>query len=591
MSPLAWSPKSSCRLHCVIVLLATFVGSMIVGCGDDTDTIRQIQARRQEKLQSESKQDHLAETFDLLSKLVSLNRKKADRQIIYHLNQWGETQSKALEPNVTDLLKTVSEILPEEKAADWIRGERFVSGDINHLRDCYLFRQVTEWIDSEANDDLLLKDWMKQQQETLTEDEADELRTAARFFDWTVRNVAFESEEIPGAKPPNPGLPFGMELSGAGYRQTDYEAIWRGTGDGLQRSGVFIQLCRQASIPAAILATQSSDTGKLTPWCVGVLIGKQIYLFHGGLGTFIPGPNQEGIATLADARRDAAVTRRLGIAGFDEFEAPVSKSDIQQSVALLNVMPEAISPRMKRLESGLTGARRMRTYVDVDAEAEDWDAATGIAGVRIWQVPLLAEIYAKKMAEQAELDPMFSFWHYAKWAILDGDDDSAKQLSRGRWQHLHGVFADSEEDSVEGARTIYMSQRAPEFEIKDLAIDVDLQKKYFRRELGLSTEQYRQQLQQIQLILRLGKRTATYWMSLVQFDDGRTETASNWLSKRVLADNQVSHWVPAAHYNLGRANELLGKTEEAIELYKTSGDPQEHGNRIRARLLAKSTEN
>jgi len=33
--------------------------------------------------------------------------------------------------------------------------------------------------------------------------------------------------------------------------------------------------------------------------------------------------------------------------------------------------------------------------------------------------------------------------------------------------------------------------------------------------------------------------------------------------------------------------ERSGKIDEAIELYKTDGDPQEHGNRLRARLLDK----
>ena len=117
-----------------------------------------------------------------------------------------------------------------------------------------------------------------------------QLRTAARLFDWTVRNVAFEPLQQGGGAPAGPELPFGMTFRGPGYRQSDYLTVWRGTGDALQRAGVFTQLCRQASIAAAVLGTQSTETGEITPWCVGVFIGDEVYLFEPGLGIHVPGP-------------------------------------------------------------------------------------------------------------------------------------------------------------------------------------------------------------------------------------------------------------------------------------------------------------
>ncbi|NNE01170.1 MAG: tetratricopeptide repeat protein [Pirellulaceae bacterium] len=565
-----------------------FASLVVTGCSDDTSVVREIQSRRQQRLQSESKQDHIGDAFRLLSELVELNREKAERQIVYHLNQWRLEQGDNIDSSdVTTLIKTIDDVLTTDAIEQRIKKERFVASDVNHLRGCYLYQQIVQWVDSELNDDDLLKDWLAQKDAELDDEQSRKLRTACRLFDWTVRNVAFEPLELKTPAPPSPNMPFGLVINGAGYRQSDYETLTRGTGDALQRSGVFTQLCRQASIPAAVLATQSTQTGELTPWCVGILIGDEVYLFEPDLGIFVPGPKMVGIATLTQARRDAAVTRRLGVPGFDEFTYPIGKDNIQQCIALLNVLPEAISPRMKQLQSGLTGERRMTTFADVDAEAKSWDSATGIAGVRIWKVPLLAEYYSQAMEKQAELDPMFAVWYYTKWAIMEGDDTTSRQLAKARWQHLHGQFADVENENIKGARTLYMAQRAPEFEIKDLAIDVDLQKKYFRRELGLTAEQYRQQVAQVQVMMRMGKRTASYWLSLVQFDDGRIETASNWLRQRVLDESQRSFWEAAARYNLARAAEKLGDPEQAIELYKTSGDPQEHGNRIRARLVAR----
>ena len=163
--------------------------------------------------------------------------------------------------------------------------------------------------------------------------------------------------------------------------------------------------------------------------------------------------------------------------------------------------------------------------------------------------------------------------------------------------HQDSGEKDDEEDA-EGARVLYLRQRAPEFEIEDLGIDVNLQKAYgVRRELGMDQKQYEMQLRYAQDLMRMGKNAATYWVSLIQYDDERYETAQTWFSKRVLDSDLISRreltgdvlspWVAAARYNLARSLERSGEIDEAIQLYKTDGDPQEHGNRLRARLLDK----
>ena len=279
--------------------------------------------------------------------------------------------------------------------------------------------------------------------------------------------------------------------------------------------------------------------------------------------------------------------RRLSVPGF--FDYSKSKSDIQQSIALLNVSPEAICGRMKNLESGLTGNRRMKIYVDTDTLAEQIDAVPGVAGVRLWDIPLLAEVYEEELNRSIERDPLLMFWQMSRWAFLESPLDESKDLALGRWQHLHGRFVNDDEADFKGARVIYLRQRKPEFEIEDLRIDVDLQRAYgIRRTLGVDAKTYDLQVQQAQKMMRRGKQTATYWISLIQFDDQRFDTAKTWFSKRVLEIDRNTPWEAAARYNLARALERTGENKEAIELYKTDGDPQEHGNRIRARLVAQS---
>lgn len=556
------------------------------GCGRDSRTVREIQSQRQRQVQTQSQRDHLGEAFVLLQTLVDLNPEKAQQQVAYHLNRWREGRAVEEQAGTPALLGTISDLIPEEILSERSQRESFAPGDVNHLRDCYLFGQILQWVDTERCDDPLLDDWLAEQEEVLGQEAADQLRTASRAFDWTVRNVSYESRTA-ATPPQTPTLPMGMAFEGAGYRQNDYQTVWRGTGDSLQRSGVFTQLCRQAGIPAFILSIQSSENGQLEPWCVGVLIGKEVYLFDPELAVFIPGPGQEGIATLTQARTDESILRRLKVIGF--FEYPFAKKDVQHCVALLNLIPEAISNRMKVLESGLTGDRRMIVYTDPDDWETRIDAVPGIAGVRLWRIPLLAEVYKVAMEEVVREKPEF-YWYAVRWSMMDDDVVASEDLSRGRWRHLHGQFDDDKVENTSGARTLYLSQRAPEFELAKLNIDVELQKSYgIRRELGMDRGTYERQIQYVRSMIQMRKRTATYWLSLIQYDDQRYENAKNWLDKRSLDESQRSFWEPAARYNLARTLERLGDTDRAIELYKSENTPQEHGNRIRARLLAKAT--
>ncbi len=570
----------------LLVLACAFL--LPTGCDNQSKAVRQIQAQRHELVQQQSKHDHLGEVFELLSGIVELNPEQARRQIAYHLNRWRESRDDAMVA-APELLKTLGDLVPPDKLAERVEQELFVGSDVNHLRDAYLFQQIVKWTDSELCDDPLIDAWLTEQESTLGEDKALQLRTAARLFDWTVRNIAYETPIQLTPLQETPPLPAGLKFGGPGYRQSDYQTVWRGTGDALQRAGVFTQLCRQAEIPAFLLSVPSSETGELTPWCVGVLIGEEIYLFEPELGIFVPGPDQIGIATFKQARRDASVMRRLTAQGF--FDYPFSKSDIQTCTAQLNLLPEGVSSRMKNLEESLTGERRMQVYTDVDELAKRIDDVSGIAGVRLWLVPLQAEVYRTALERAATRDPIFQFWYVSRWAIMDADMDMSRNLSLGRWRHLHGQFDNSDDEIVKGARPLYLGQRAPEFEIEKLTIDVNLQKQYgIRRELGADPRVYENQIRQVQGLMQLGKRTATYWLSLIQYDDGRYDVAQNWFVKRALHEEQQSLWFPAARYNLARTLERLGETDRAIELLKTDKEPQEHGNRIRARLIAKAAE-
>ncbi len=117
----------------------------------------------------------------------------------------------------------------------------------------------------------------------------------------------------------------------------------------------------------------------------------------------------------------------------------------------------------------------MVLFEDIEATAAELEKVNGVATVRIWDVPLKSRIYDAAMATIVENDPMVAFYTMSQWAILDAQFDQAKKLALGRWRHLKGEFDSNEDEGKEGAKTLYLSQRQPEFEIADLRIDVELQ--------------------------------------------------------------------------------------------------------------------
>ena len=566
----------------------------LLGCRDNNEDVQRIRQRAQQRIQQASRPDHLQKVFELLAEFVSLNEREAAGQVAYHLNEWlaARPDPVASASEVPQIALTL-DLLDRETLQTMIAGDRFLPSDAGFLRDSYVCEKLVGWLDTDVRDDPLLADWMSEKRGELPSEAFSQLQTASRIFDWVIRNVSLEPEYVSDPQA-SPSYPFGMTFGGPGYRQTDWQTLWRGGGDRMQRAGIFTRLCQHAGVPAAVLAIRTGNADgstPLQPWAVGVLIQGEIYLYEPLLGMPIPGPDQRGIATLAQARKDASVMRRLDVAGF--YNYPLGKDDVQQNIALLNVRPEQMTERMRTLQNGLIGDDRMTVHLDVAAMGTAMDESPGIAGARLWNMPLLAEVYQARTAAIANQDPRFAQMVSTQWhMILENRSGSGQNLSLARWKHLCGDFEDPEAGGKFGARTLYLKQRAPEFEIDDLRTNLELQKAYgLRRELGDANETFESQILQIQDLMRLSKRTSTYWLSLLQYDDGRLDTAVNWLGQRVLDDRQQSFWRPAASYNYARTLESTGQVARAIDVLKsTENAPQAHGNRLRSRLLGDQDE-
>jgi tetratricopeptide (TPR) repeat protein len=560
------------------VLVVSLVASS--GCNDSPNSVREIQRQLDQQQQISTEVDYLRDAYSFVSKLAELDPDAANQRITSLLNSWLDQNPMTPPWDPPQLLATLDSSESQLPALQTLGQSRFSATDVQYIKLVYLLKQINQWCDGEASRDPLFSDWIDAQTERLDAQQRIDLGRAAQLFDWTIRNIQLEPLVDSQPAPPAPPLPAGLEFRGAGYRQTTLQTLVRGVGDQWQRSRVFIQLCRQADIDACMLAPAGSDGGQPEPWVVGVLIGDQIFLFDAGLGIPIPGPGQQGIATLAEARSDASVLRRLNVPGW--FDYPINSGMVQQTIALLDAPPESMARRMRHLEQALIGDTRMRLGYDVDAIGERFDAVAGVADARLWAISIRSRLYALVMDQIIRDNQQFAFWERTRWGTLDGNFP----LALARWEHLEGEF--DREDQDKGARVLYMEIRKPEFDIDGLSGNVDLQQQYgVRRELGQSPEQYDAVIASIQALMRMAKRSATFWISQIHYDTGDFENAKNWYQKRVLDEDRLSPWKPAARYNLGRTLERLEQPAAAIDLYKTIGDPQEHGNRIRARLLGR----
>lgn len=575
-APGVW--RWTCSIGLLLALLAP-----LVGCEKRHDPVRAIKNRRAQQQKDALELDHLRDAHSFISQLAELDETAAKQRIISFLNNWSELNPPSGGWSSPELAQSLDARLAPFPGVQNLDATRFGPSDVDYLQLNYLLRQVTTWAGHATEDDPLFAEWLSTLEDRLGSDGQLQLRRASQFFDWTIRNIDLQPLELDSPAPPAPNLPAGLMFRGPGYRQTTLQTLMRGSGDPWQRSRVFVQLCRQAGIDACMLGLQEGEAQKAAEWLVGVRIGEELFLFEPRLGVPVPGPDQVGIATLAEARQDASVLRRLNVPGW--FEYPVDAEKAQQTVALLDAPPESMSQRMAELETGFTGETRMVLGYDVDASGKAFKAIPGIVAARLWPVAIEAQIYQAAIAEAARNDRRIAAWEASQWGMLT----PGFPLARARWEHLKGNF--DREGQEEGARLLYMRMRHPEFDIDDLEFNVDLQQSYgIRRKPGQSNEEFRFQVQHIQNVMRVAKRAATYWLSLIHYDTGDYENARNWFEKRVLGDAQDSQWEASARYNLARSLEHLGAIERADELYRTIGDPQEHGNRIRARLLSRQTD-
>lgn len=533
--------------------------------------------------------------FDFLDNFHQFDPTEVGQRITYHLQRWVSSQQPDPDWIEDPLIKRLPKRFSSTQADGFLSKLRFDKSafDVLILREAIWTRDLALQIDKAALHDRQFRDWLAANDAGIKEESLEELTTAAKIFDWTVRNIQLEKLPYATAPVDEHGRETLVPKDGAMYLPA--EALMVGRGDWIARARVANLIARQAGLATVVLAVES-ESGVESPWCWAVLIEEQLYLFDFRLGLPVPGDAGQGVSTLSAVIDKPELLRQLDLEADDYGRArtyPVDKEDLKRIVALMDSSPESLSQRMKLLERQLTGERRLALTTSPSRFAVDLRNCRGVTGARLWVIPF--EVYHFRQdvneirrnvppGEPAPIVPEPMDRMKKEMEIVDGTG----RLSLPRRQHFRGNYSNTENE--DGAKTAYMACRTPDSVINR---DIDLEVMY---EQGLIPALPPDEITRRQVVdalrqrMRTSKQYASFWLGLIAFEEGKYDVAINYLDKRVLSVDKDGPWTELATYNLARAYEQLGlesdddeklaKSRELLRSLKRA--PQATGNRIRA---------
>jgi hypothetical protein len=537
---------------------------------------------RRELLQSALNLLNSPEQFDS-------ENERAD-QIVERLNQWrraekaelretndagqpatneviGEKNTEAKSaPEVASLIETLPPELQQLRVLRRLNNEAFDrTYDGLFLCEAIMLRDIANHIQPAKRDDLSI---------------------AEALFDWTVRNIQLQPQ--PGAE----ATPDELWLA----RHIPLESVFYGRATPLQRAWVFMLLARQAGLDVVLLAVDDPRNPDLPrPWVTALHSGDELYLFDFTYGLPIPGPNGVGVATLSQAAASDAVLRQMDTA---DRAYPRKAADLKKVTALIEASPGYLTPRIKDLESNLSGDDRVLLSFDPASLAEKLRKLNQIGNVKLWAFPYetlrlrLNSPDAVRRAAQLERFP-FTFFAESEPSSKKSDEqkrpDRVHALRLGRYLQLRGMYGNTEEE------------RPSKFRGAELSETMERGAKYYL----LRALPNREQLQEYARMQRQGevfapgqpvtkefvdgyqtvRDDAAYWLGIIWLELGANQSAAQYLGAMTLDASPDGPWTNGARFNLARAYEAMGKTEQAIKLYEADRSPQRYGSRLRAERL------
>ncbi len=464
------------------------------------------------------------------------------QQIVERANQWLRNQPESDAENdggwrIEPLLDGLPEELRQSKpvadaiGSDQLRDGTFAEWEGRLLEQAVWCRDIVQWARGDALADL---------------------DAVVRLFDWTVRNIQLD--------------PAGQ----ATMVFHPWQALVYGHGTVEQRAWVFIELCRQQGIDAALLQPSAAADGTPAPLLVGALVDDKIYLFDPQLGLPLPG-EAAAIATLDEAAEKPELLRQLDLSDAEKY--PLTAEQLAKVDALVAASHLQLARRSARLEAALEGEEFVRLSASPSAVAERLAKQPHIASVKLWTRPFQA------VADELTF-PNTKSRPYRPLAVAEFQPFAERPLLwKARVLHFQG---DKEVRAAERSDPLAEARLGHE----------DALGLYQDRSVRPSDDMLAKLEPAKQTVYEAAKAASSYWLGLLSYDRGNYEIAASWLGGRSLEREPQGKWAHGARYNLARTYEVLGRHGEAIKLLESDPEeaPQRYGNRLRARQIAAQIE-
>jgi hypothetical protein len=390
-----------------LIMIGAVVAVGVCGCQPEASTSSKKSTGKAARPDSSSATDThcqqlLSSALDM-TKPENLGISSREQQVVDSLNNWAGDCGKAADNDAAPSKEGTSEF-----------ADRYDLGDVLHIRDCWLTRQLGSVV-------------MREQ--------ANDLDRMVGLFELSIRTVALQGSE-------EPTIP---------QNRFDIMLVGRGTPE--DRAWLFGELLRQAGFDAVIVRPKANGApspaapGAAPRWLVGVLMDKDVYLFDPTLGWPIPSLEDKGTtalvrrpATLAQAAAHDELLRKLDV---PQIKYPLRAQDLKSAKAEAICSSRYSERRFKRLESSLSGNRSATVY----AALKDAGGRPGLlsrvaaAGNGSWKKEDVSVWeYPDHQTEAARhLDPQAQKVHDERWLAFQGPVDLEFDVKSVRWVVSRGT--------------------------------------------------------------------------------------------------------------------------------------------------------
>ncbi len=440
-----------------------------------------------------------------------------------------------------------------------------------------------------------------------------------RLFDWVIRNIRL----IPGSPDDYGDLETEVLQADNQTRTVKRPTLltppmeaWRilltGRGHAEYRSWVFTLLLRQQGFSAVMLGYQDpQNLGEVRPWLPAVVHQGELYLYEPTLGTPVPGPQGQGVATLSQVRKDPSLLKALELPGQDY---PVGPEQLEGLVGLIEASPVYLMKRMKVIQESLPAEDQLVLWVNTAKLAAQLKSL-GLTEVRLWDrhyrdlryftLSRAKGLQLRGPAWRVDFDRKRQLLAFVGLPRLGGmleDKDTAadelapiptSELWNARVMQLKGIYSvdaqNPEVDLRKKALNLPPQDQRLRYDTRQGSVQLYIEasrtvsallrqaQRYLRRpEL---TDRETDQAEVVQGLALRVKEQIPLWRAVLKIDWGlatgdrdRLRSAINDLHT-VIASSTTADDVSAARFLLGRVLERLGQIDQAVAIYQADNSP------------------